>query len=426
MTGLFPNAWTVARREYRQRVQSRTFLIVTAVLALVGLGIALLPIAGRLIAGDETTAVAIHSTDAGAESQAVAALGAILDGGSDGTRWEITAAADPAVAADRVRDGDLDGLLTVSRDGEDELTFDLLTEAGPTSQWLFAVRQAATQVSIGDRLVRAGVDPADAGQIFAATPFEVTPVDPDAQSPGENFGAVYMMAMIMVILTFMAVLTYGQWVAVSVAEEKSSRVMELLITAATPRQLLAGKVLGNGAAGLTQYAAVVVAAAGGFALQGVVAERVLGAGAGASLESINLWVLAPFGLFFVGGFLMYCTLYAGLGSMASRQEDVQMATGPMIMIGTVGYLAAFIGLNTPEATWVKLVSLIPLFSPYMLPIRMLLTSMEPWEWLVAGGLMVAFLLGALWIAARIYSAGVLLYGQRVSFRAMWRAVRVNR
>jgi ABC-2 type transport system permease protein len=426
MSGLFPNAWTVARREYRQRVQSRTFLIVTAVLALVGLGLALLPIAGRLIAGDETTAVAVHSTDAQVQSQTLTALGAILDGDSDGTRWEITAAGDAAVAAGRVRDGDSDGLLTVSRDGEGELTFDLLTEAGPSSQWLFAVRQATTQVSIGDRLVRAGIDPAAAGEIFAPTPFEVTPVDPDAKSPEETYGATYMMAMIMVVLTFMAVLTYGQWVAVSVAEEKSSRVMELLITAATPRQLLAGKVLGNSAAGLTQYAAVVVAAAGGFGLQGVIAERVLGDGAVASLESVNLWVLAPFGVFFIGGFLLYATLYAGLGSMASRQEDVQMATGPMIMVGMVGYFAAFIGLNTPEAQWVQVASLIPFFSPYMLPIRMLLTSMEPWEWLVAGGLMVVFLLGALWVAARIYSAGVLLYGQRVDFRAMWRAVRVNR
>ncbi|MDH4333798.1 MAG: ABC transporter permease [Chloroflexota bacterium] len=426
MSGLFPNAWTVARREYRQRVQTRTFLIVTAVLALVGVGIPLLPVAVRLIAGDETTAVAIHSTDPVVQSQTVVALGAILHGDSDGTRWEITAVGDAAAADVRVRDGDLDGLLTVSRAGDGELAFDMLTEAGPSSQWLFAVRQATTQLSIGDRLVRAGIDPTAAGGIFAPTPFEVTPVDPDAKSPEETYGAAYMMAMIMVVLTFMAVLTYGQWVAGSVAEEKSSRVMELLITAATPRQLLSGKVLGTGAAGLTQYAVVVAAAAGGFALEGLVAERVLGDGGSASLESVNLWVLAPFGVFFVGGFLLYATLYAGLGSMASRQEDVQMATGPMLMVGMVGYFAAFIGLNTPEAQWVQVASLIPFFSPYVLPIRMLLASIEPWEWLVAGGLMVAFLFGALWVAARIYSAGVLLYGQRVNFRAMWRAVRVNR
>lgn len=103
-----------------------------------------------------------------------------------------------------------------------------------------------------------------------------------------------------------------------------------------------------------------------------------------------------------------------------------MVTGPMLMVGMVGYFASFIALSTPEAAWVQPVSLIPFFSPYMLPIRMLLTSMAPWEWVVAAGLMAIFLVGALWVAARIYSAGVLLYGQRPGLRAMWRAVRVDR
>ena len=100
--------------------------------------------------------------------------------------------------------------------------------------------------------------------------------------------------MALVILTFMAVITYGTWVASSVAEEKSSRVMELLITAATPRQLLAGKVLGTGAAGLTQYIAVVVASILGFVIQRVLADRLYGSG-GTQIEGINLGVLLPFG-----------------------------------------------------------------------------------------------------------------------------------
>ena len=79
------------------------------------------------------------------------------------------------------------------------------------------------------------------------------------------------------------------------------------------------------------------------------------------------------------GFALYSLLYAGLGSMASRTEDVQQATGPMIMIGLGGYFAAFVALNTPDAAWVKLLSVIPFFSPYMLPMRMLLSSVAPWR-----------------------------------------------
>lgn len=103
-----------------------------------------------------------------------------------------------------------------------------------------------------------------------------------------------------------------------------------------------------------------------------------------------------------------------------------MVTGPMIVIGMIGYFAAFIGVNTPDAAWVQVLSLIPFFSPYMIPIRMQLATMAPWEWAAAIALMFAFLAAALWVAARIYSAGVLLYGQRPGLRAMWRAVRVDR
>ena len=425
MNNLLPNAWHIARREYRMRTQSRTFVIVTAFLALIGIGIAMVPILGRVIAGDETTTIAVHSTDAQIEGNTATALTQLLN--ADGkTTYEIKAADDAAAAEAEVRAGKIDGLLTVTRGADGELSFEALTDASATDQRLFAVRQAVIQVNIGDRLQRAGVEPSQVGQIFAETPWQLTPLDPEARSIEDNFGANYVLAYALVILTFMAVITYGQWVATSVAEEKSSRVMELLITAATPRQLLAGKVIGNGAAGLTQYAVVVAAALVGMLAQGAVAQYVLGDKAGTPLEDVNLWVLAPFGVFFLGGFALYALLYAGLGSMASRTEDVQQATGPMIFIGLGGYFAAFIALNTPEAAWVKILSLIPFFSPYMLPMRLLISKVAPWEWVVGAALMVLFLAVALWLAARVYSAGVLLYGQRANLRSVWRAVRVDR
>ena len=426
MRTLFPNAWHIARREYRTRVQTRVFALITIGLAVVGLGFAMLPVAARLIGGDEATTIAVHSDDPALQSTSIAALEPILNGGDNADAFVIEAADDAEAAQAAVRDGRVDGFLTVSRDADQELAFAMLTDAGPTSQWLFAVRQATTQFNIGDRLERAGVDPGQAGEIFAATPFAITPTDPNAHNPEDDLGPKYILATALVILTFMAVITYGTWVATSVAEEKSSRVMELLITAATPRQLLAGKVIGTGAAGLTQYLVVVVAAIIGLLLQGVAARLLLGDHGSATLEGLNLWVLAPFGVFFVGGFALYALMYAGLGSMASRQEDVQQVTGPMIVVGLAGYLISFAALNVPDADWVRLTSLVPFFSPYMLPMRLLLSTVAPWEWVVAALLMVAFVLGALWIAARIYSAGVLLYGQRAGLRAAWKATRVNR
>jgi ABC-2 type transport system permease protein len=428
---LFPNAWHVARREYFQRVQGRSFLIVTAILAVVGLGLALTPLGIRLIGGDEQTQVGLLASP---DTVQAAQLEATLNAGlaDDATGYAVVPVDDEAAGRQQARDGDLAGLLLVTRGADQDLSFDYVSDAGPTSQTLIAVRSASSQLAFYDRLERAGIDQQEAGQIFAPAAFDVQPVTP---STGGNGGAPEgafdgprgFVAYILVILTFMAVVTYGTWVATSVAEEKSSRVMELLITAASPRQLLAGKVLGTGAAGLTQYLAILVAALVGLVLQIFLAQRLFGTTGQNVLEGVDFTVLIPFSLFFVPGFMLYCVLYAGFGSMASRQEDVTQVTGPMLFIGMGGYFASFVAMATPDAGWVKVLSLIPFFSPYLLTARYELGStVAPWEWAVAGALMLLFLLGALWLAARIYSAGVLLYGQRSSLRRVWSAVRVDR
>lgn len=430
--GLFPNAWHVARREYRQRVGSRAFVIVTALLAVAGLAIGMLPVIGRLVAGDATTEVAVYAAErelavesAGTIRLVLAANGDGQPDGADPFQIELVSAVDDA--RQRVRDGDLDALLSVERTADGDLAWEAFTDASAADSRIVALRQATTQVTIADRLERAGVDPAQAGDIFAPTAFELAPLDPDADGPDEDFGPAYLLANALVVLTFMAVITYGSWVATSVAEEKSSRVMELLITAASPRQLLAGKVIGTGAAGLTQYVVVLGAVLVAVLLQGVIAERLFGPGTDGSLDAIDFGVLVPFAILFVPGFLLYCTLYAGLGSLASRQEDVTQVTGPMLFVGMGGYFVAFVAMATPDETWIQVLSLIPFFSPYLLPTRYLLGAPPaPWEWLLAGGLMLLFLLAALWVAARIYAAGVLLYGQRLGLRTAWNAVRVNR
>ena len=160
------------------------------------------------------------------------------------------------------------------------------------------MRQAAGSLAIADRLQRAGVAASDRTRIFAPTAFATTAADPVAARRNQDqFVPSYALATIFVILMFMAIQVYGNWVAASVAEEKSSRVMELLISAATPRQLLFGKVLGNGAAGLTQYLVVLLAAGLGVLLQGRLSETLLGGSAATTLPgvtpSVLVWFPAP-------------------------------------------------------------------------------------------------------------------------------------
>lgn len=447
MGGIFPNALHVARREYRIRVDGRTFKITTALLALAALVLVLLPTILTAVGAGRPPKIAVASAGADLTVDPVQIVQGVLtaatsgsgsgsgNGGSDGANEgsedeapTVSSTDDPDAARTEVQDGDLDGLLIITRSDGGELAFEYVTKAGPTSQTRILVEQAATSLAVNERLDESGIAPEERAALFAPADFSTVNPDPsESERDSETFGQRLLIAYAVVILTFMAVMTYGNWVAQSVAEEKSSRVMELLITAATPRQLLTGKILGTGAAGLTQYAAILVALVVGFLISGRVAA-LLGVEGSAipELPALDPLGVVAFSLFFLGGFVLYSTLYAAAGSMVSRLEDVQQAAGPLMFVAMAGYFASFAALGAPDASWVAILSIIPFFSPYIMPARMLLADPTMLEIGLALLLLLLTIAGAIWLAARVYSAGVLLYGQRLGWRNVLRATRVSR
>jgi len=434
MNDLFPNALHVARREYLFRVRGRAFLITTALLAVAVAAATMLPtILGAFGVADppeiavnvevddlavdpivSIQALLLAASDPGGESAAPA---------EDGPR--VIRTDDPEAAAGQVRAGELDALLTITRQPDGELSFDYLSDQSPMSQTRLLVTQAVSSIAISDRLDRAGIAPDEGAEIFAPPDFTATAVDPESLDE-EDFGGAVLLSYIVVILTFMAILTYGNWVAQSVAEEKSGRVMELLITAATPRQLLTGKVLGTGAAGLTQYVVMIAAVVIGLIASGPVSSALGVDQLPFELPELDPTFVLTFTAFFLLGFLLFSTLYAAAGSMVSRIEDVQQAVGPLIYLAMAGYFVSFFAPNDPDGQLVAVASVIPFFSPYLMPSRMLLGNPAAWEVVLALVLLALTLAAAIWLASRIYSAGVLLYGQRAGIRSVWRASRVSR
>ena len=437
---VFPNALHVARREYLFRVRGRTFIITTLLLAVAVAAVTMLPTFLGALGVADPPEIAVHVDADDLSSDPVTAIQVALTAAGDpgGAEGEVTAPPegdgarvtrtdDPEEAADAVRNEELDGLLTITRGESGDLAFEYLGDANPMGRTRILITQAATAITVSDRLERAGVSAGESAELFAPPDFTATAADPDDARDEEDFGGAVVLTYVVVILTFMAILTYGNWVAQSVAEEKSGRVMELLITAATPRQLLTGKVLGTGAAGLTQYAAMVGAVVVGLIATGPISEQLGVTGSlPIQLPELEPMMVVSFGAFFLLGFVLYSTLYAAAGSMVSRIEDVQQAVGPLIFVAMGGYFASFGALNDPDAGWVGILSVIPFFSPYLMPARMLLTSPSALEVGLAIALLLVTVVLAIWIASRIYSAGVLLYGQRVGIRTVLRASRVSR
>jgi ABC-2 type transport system permease protein len=231
---------------------------------------------------------------------------------------------------------------------------------------------------------------------------------------------------VFVVLLFLSVLIYGMWVAAGVASEKSSRVMELMISAASTRQMLAGKVVGIGLAGLTQYLAIVLPALLVVAFQEPIARSILGPSwaEGTQLVTLTPSLLAGYGVFFLLGFTLFALIYAGMGSFVSRADDIQMLSLPMSLIAMTGYLVALTALfGGAQGSVVRIASFVPPFSPFVMLARLMVAAVQPWEVLLSIGLLVVAIVVVAVAATRMYAAGVLLYGQRPGLRAFIAAAR---
>jgi hypothetical protein len=270
------NVFAIARREYLARARTRTFKLTTVVLVIAGVGVALAPVLFRAVFGEGKQTrieVVVGTSNPGVE--VAPTLAAILNaplipiGGSGGSgstsdtpQFEVATVTDETAARTRVLDGDSEGLLVVARPTSDgDLTFEFVTNATQFDRLPQVVRQAATQIAIQDRLINAGIPLGQQGQLFAPPTYAITPADPNA-APGKNpedLAGGFAAGFVLAIVLFMAIVLYGQWIAYSVVEEKSSRVMEVILGAATPFELLSGKVAGVGALALTQYLIVFVA-----------------------------------------------------------------------------------------------------------------------------------------------------------------------
>lgn len=433
------NIGAVARREYGVRIRTRSFVFATILLVVSVAVIAFLPVIIRALEGTSSTKVAIVAPTEALGQRSSMIITSLLDssvvGSSDDTPdFVVTVLDDIADARAAVMAGSYSAVLGMVESAGGELEFTLYTNDSATGKTAGLLQQGANAIAIGDRLERLGVAPTDQESLFAPADFGVQWPDPERTDPIRDTAAATvgqdMLAFGMTILIFMIIIMYGTWIAMSVVEEKSSRVMEVVLNAATPFQLLAGKVFGVGAVALTQYATIVVTGVIALLAQGAVAAAVLGeAGSATALpQGLTPELLLLFGVYGVLGFLLYASLYAAAGSLVSRQEDVNTVIMPMTLASTGGYLIgvyAAMGLLDIKAGWIVALSQIPFLSPFMMLGRISTGVAAPWEILLSVALLVVFIAGALWLAARIYAAGVLLYGQRPGLRAIVRLVRVG-
>lgn len=379
----------VAAREVATRIRDKGFIISSVVILLVIVGAMLFQVLAN--SGDAESRVGLVGGDASLVT-ALEAQGEALD-----VEVEVVEFDDAAAARTAVDDEDVEGALLAGGDSE------LLVRDSAGSTLEAIVQGAVGQLAVAEQLTQAGITELDVPEVA------VTALDDDAAADQQRI----VTAIFGVVILYSLLILFGQFIAQGVVEEKSSRVVELLLATMRPWQLLAGKILGLGLLALGQIVlmgVVAVAAALAFDVVDVPGDLI------STVAIVIAW--------FVLGYAWYAAVFAVAASLVSRQEDLATVLMPTSMVLVVAFFVGIQAASDPDGLLARVTSLVPGLSPLVMPVRQAAGDVPLWEIALAVGLMVLAIALAVRLGGRIYSGALLRTGGKIKMREALSAERV--
>ncbi|MGV9824037.1 ABC transporter permease [Gordonia sp. NPDC003429] len=373
----------IARREITTRVKTRSFVISTVALMLV---IVVGLVIWKAFSGGGTDAQRIGVV--GGDTALATTIEQI--GSAGGTPIDVVTVPDRQQARTQVDAGDLDGAVVVGTG----TSYTLVSKDGMSESLTSVLRTAIEQSTLISGLATRGVDAATLPRP-QVTLVNTEPATPDA-------GQRIVVALVGSMLLITAIMLGGNMIAVGVVEEKTSRIVELLLSSVKPLHLMWGKILGIGVVALGQMVVLGVTALAA----GVATGMLTIAGTAVGMFAATL-------LWFVLGFLFFATLYAAAGALVSRQEELGSTILPLTVLSMGVMYAGIFGVQALDSTIIKVLTWIPPFSAVLVPIRIATGDTDALQVVVALALMVGACVVATWIAARIYQRSILHTGTRV-------------
>lgn len=423
--------WAVVKREFGAFVGTKWFVVGTLFgpLAL----LALLTIPAILDRAGDRAEEAIRVVDAtgsplGREIAASFEATAGDEAASDGLRIEVVQAAPDDAAAlqarlhDRVLRGEIDGFVLLPDDAAVEATVLYEGRRAGHVESQGRLRAAVQRAIHRERLAAAGIDPAAVERALAPVRFETRAI---AASPAEREASTELLALVFYLNTaiYVVILIYGLTVLRSVQEEKEQRIVEVLLSSLRPGQLMAGKVVGIGVAGLLQVAiwiafAVALLAWGDEALLrlGVMAP---------SLPRVPAGLAVVLLAFFAGGYFLYAALYAAFGAVATSWQEAQNLQFPVLFVLMIAFFLTFATVEDPGGGIAQVTTYVPFTAPLVVPGRVAMAAISWSEIAVSAALLLVGCLAILWAAGAIFRVTILATGTRPTVRQVWRWLRAG-
>jgi ABC-2 type transport system permease protein len=428
----------IIAREYMSIVGRKSFIFMTLGLPLLFILVAAVP------------AILAYFNDKGSDTQQIAVIdetgryAAALH--SDDMYNFVAVRGDTVTNAREFYDkagGGLDAIVIIPRNVDSTGVVNIFSEGTITPALASTVRSALTDTIENAHLADMGIPNLQEMIDKAHVDVDVRSIKWSEQGEQESSTDAAMgLGLLLSFITYMFVLMYGAMIMTSVIEEKTNRIVEVVVSSCRPFQLMLGKIIGVGLVGLTQMAIwiallAIVGTIAGSALgissmptDAISAEQMASAADMGAIESIMRQTLSinygpiilNFVLYFIGGYLLYSSLFAGLGSAVDQASDSSQFTTPVILIMIIALYAGIACMDNPSGPMAVWCSIIPFTSPVVMMVR-LPFGVPTWQLLLSIGLLFATALAIVWIAARIYRRGILHYGQKTSFGTLFKWIK---
>lgn len=420
--------WIVARQEYLLKVRTKAFIIGTILVPILMGALTVLPALFMNMDVSKPADFAVVD-DTGTLLEPLGR--ALNDTTKTGERLYHLVAEEVAGRSreqlvrdlgDRVARGELGGYLLIPATVADSGKVAFYAENVSDFRRLEALDNAIESAVREVRIRRTNLDPSVVGEVLRGVPLETFKVGKTGEArkdTGVTFGLAYVIGFVFYLSLFI----YGTMMLRAALEEKTSRSAEVMVATVRPSILMAGKILGIGGVGLTQIGAWVILAW----LIGNSAGGMLGSAGSEILSQVGVTfpMVFFFVVYFLLGFMLYASLFGAIGAMVNSETEAQQIQTPVSMPIILAFMLMFLAIRDPNGTLVRVCSLIPLFSPILMTVRITVQMPAPWEIVASLAILMLSIWGTMWVAGRVFRVGLLMYGKRPNLPELLKWIRLG-
>ena len=414
---------TLIKREYKEAVFKKSFIVLTLLMPLLMIALGVLPSLLLMMETEKSYTIHVIDESGFVTEQLAENLQETLEDGKpkyiihEVTVTKKTLADSLSIQKNMISSDALDGLLYIPAQIADSGKIEFYSQNVANLDLTNNLREAVNKIVSSYRIHQSGLDPLLVKQLTKPVKMKTIKISKEGEESESGFLKEYFSTFIFVLILYMSLILYGTSIMRGIIQEKTTRIIEILLSTASAFQLMAGKILGLGAVGLTQY---IIWATVGILLVIFGSAMLPQSGQFLSLDPV---IFVYFVVFYILGYFLFSALYAAIGAMTNSDQEAQNLSTPVVMVLVVPIIMLGFIIKNPDSTLSIFLSQFPLFSPIIMFARINITQPSSFEIFSSIVILIITNLLLIWITSKIYRVGILMYGKRPSLAQVLRWIK---